>query len=190
MPTMNEMQEKVEDRVLALMVEFEENIDKNNCKYEMNVPEEIRFDKNGTVAGTSCFNYHRGSGHLNFNPELMEKNWDTFDTTIIHEVAHYCVSIYWGMVVDRRGRRQSHGKAWKSMMRFFGVSDVQRCHTYDTSKIKRARKVKRFGYDCPCGEPHNVSTRMHNQITKGRTRICSLCNGDIEFNGKVQMIGG
>ena len=191
MPTMTEMQEMVEDKVLFLMIQFEERVGNDACKYELNAPDEIRFDKTGATAGISYFNYHKGSGHLNFNPVLMTENWDHFiDSTVVHEVAHYCVSIYCGYLTSRSGRKQSHGRSWKNMMRFFGITDVQRCHTYDTSTVKRVRKVKRFSYECSCGHDHKLSTRMHNQIVRGRRRICSKCNSTVEFTGIVNMVGG
>ena len=193
MPTMTEMQEMVEDKVVDMMILFEDKIKDVGVttKYDVKLPEEIRFDQKGTVAGISCFNYHQENGYLNFNPVLMAENWDEFfNRTVIHEVAHYCVSLYTGFITTR-GRRSIHGRSWKAMMQFLGAEDISRCHNYDTSNVARRKRVKRFEYECACGFPHPISTRLHNMIERGQTtRICSKCRGTIRYNGTMRMIGG
>lgn len=174
-----EMQKIVEDRICELMTKFEE-VYGSKCRYDADFPEEIRFDQGGRCAGKSCFHYGKGSGYLNFNPILMKDNWEVFDNTVIHEVAHYCVSLAIGAIYTRAGRRVSHGVQWKRMMVFLG-GEVRRCHSYDTKNIK-TRRQRKWAYTCDCST-HQVSTTLHNKMKKGQQRVCNRCKCVIKYTG-------
>ena len=60
----------VEGRVLELMSKFEDVYGKH-CKYNADVPSEIKFSKRGSTAGVSSFDYFAGYGTLNFNPIII-----------------------------------------------------------------------------------------------------------------------
>jgi SprT protein len=151
------------------------------------VPDVI-FKKRGTTAGTAKFNTFSGTGTLNFNPVLMEENWDTYiERTVPHEVAHFCVSLYVGIITTRSGRRDHHGQTWKSMMSFFGVKDITRCHNYRVDNVKQKRVTKRFLYTCDCGYQHQIATPTHNKIQRrGEARICKTCNSEIKFVKRIR----
>jgi len=181
MPTMTEMKEAVETKVLEMMVKFEEEVG-SACKYPVKLPREIKFNVKGQVAGYAYFDYLIGEGHLDFNPIIMEDNWERFiERTVPHEVAHFCVSLYVGYLTSRNGRRICHGKDWKGMMRYFGISDSTRCHSYDTSRAK-TKTQRRWEYKCECST-HMLSTTMHNKIRKGSVRVCRSCRTNVNYVG-------
>ncbi len=179
-----DMMQIVEDTVCDLMDKFETSFG-SQCLYEANMPNEILFSKRGTTAGVSHFSYINRSGYLNFNLIIMRENWDKFiKRTVPHEVAHYCVSLLHGRLTSRNGRRVIHGDAWKRMMRFFGVEDSSRCHSYDVSKarVRKPKKQRRWEYKCQC-DTHMVSTTIHNKIRRGSNRICVSCRSRIYHVG-------
>ncbi len=178
---LSEMKAVVEERVLDLFVKFEENFG-NNTKYPIQMPDEILYDKKGQTAGICKYNFRNHNGTLNFNPILMEENWDDFDQTIVHEVAHLCTYFAYGIV--RRGRTNKmihHGNEWKRMMAFFG-KDADRCHSYNTSN-STVRRQRRWSYKCSC-QTHEISTVIHNRMrNQSRTYSCRSCRTPIEYIG-------
>ena len=176
--TLLDMSAVIIRRVYELMSKFEEKY-AVSCKHDFNHPV-IKFTKKGVVAGTSSFNYDKGNGTLNFNPIIMRDNWKEFDQTVVHEVSHYCVSLYCGSLISKNGRRVSHGTSWKNMMYFFG-KNPSRCHGYDVSRAK-TRSQRQWRYECGC-QVHLLSTTMHNKIRKGSNRVCMSCNISVKYIG-------
>jgi SprT protein len=145
------------------------------------VDPEIKFNlKGGTVAGR-CVYYLDGRGELEFNPIIMEDNWDDFDQTVIHEVAHYCVFLLYGALYKDK-RRVVHGNEWKRMMKFLG-GKIIRCHNYNTKRAsKRCRTQRKWEYKCDCST-HLISTTLHNRMLRGQMRICVDCKTPIKYVG-------
>lgn len=162
------MMDKVDARVTELMNKFRERYE-GKTKFAI-VDPDIIFAKRGVVAGTSMFNPYTGVGQLNFNRTIMKDNWDKFDQTVIHEVAHHCCGLMYGKQVG-------HGRCWKVMMWFFGA-EPERCHSYD---VTRARTVKTYKYSCGCGE-HDVSSIRHKRIIEsGKKYHCTKCKQTIKY---------
>jgi predicted SprT family Zn-dependent metalloprotease len=180
-----EMKSKVQDKILDLMIKFEDEV-QGQTKHKIVLPD-VKFTLTGCAAGTSTFYGDETVGVLNFNSVLMEENWEVFiETTVPHEVAHYCSDIYVGTQFTRNKRIISHGSMWKSMMRFFGVKEIKRCHSYRLDNVKQVRKTKRFLYVCEGGHEHQISTVIHNRINKGEVRVCSKCKTDITFVKRIR----
>ena len=167
-----EMMDAVDNRVKDLMHKFKERY-LGYTTYNVITPK-ILFSKRGTTAGTSLFNLRTGVGSLNFNRILMTENWDDFDQTIVHEVAHHCTNTLEGNV-------KSHGKEWKRMMSFFGVR-ADRCHKYDTSTVTSVRAPRKtYKYSCSC-TVHNISSIRHKRIlTIGKNYVCRKCGNGIKI---------
>lgn len=175
-PNLLDMCEIVEKRVQELMREFRSRY--QNTMFNVDDPHSIYFDLKGTTAGQSCFRYSEGRGYLRFNRQIMKDNWERFDQTIIHEVAHYCVSILHGRILNRRGtKRVIHGTEWKNMMRFLG-GETNRCHSYDTSNCSAKRKMATYSYMCDC-QFFELTQVRHNKILRGRKYSCQSCNGEL-----------
>jgi len=181
-PTLNEMKTIVENRIVDLIADFEQAYSAV-CKYPVTLPKEIEFTKRGGIAGW-CSYHESASDHwasLNFNPTLMKENWDKFDQTVVHEVAHFCVFLMKGVIRSRAGNVTHHGTDWKRMMSFFGVT-AERCHSYNTTSSV-TRRVKRYSYKCDC-MTHEVSSIIHNRmVEKGRRYHCRSCKSYIVFVG-------
>ncbi len=180
-----EMKRIVEDRVLDLMVKYESAVG-DTGKFTPQIPD-IIYETVGRTAGWARFNFYLGKGELDFNVELMTENFGEFlKTTVTHEVAHHCVSLLNGRILSKSGRNVSHGRQWKEMMRFFGIDEPKRCHSYDTFNVS-SRKLRRFRYTCDCGFEHNLSIIIHNKIRKNKqTRVCNLCDSQIVFSHEIK----
>lgn len=174
-----EMMDIVKNRVADLMDSFRAKFG-DNCKYKPVDPNSIIFTKKGTTAGTACTNPYTGECELNFNLQIMKDNWDKFDNTIIHEVAHYTTFLIHGVL--RTGRKRViHGQDWKNQMAFLGGSQ-SRCHSYDVSNA-RSKRQRRWNYKCGC-QTHEIATVTHNRIQKGtRGYFCKACKGKLEYMG-------
>lgn len=97
-------------------------------------------------------------------PLFARANEEQQRQTVIHEACHVIDS-----VVNKV--HMSHGHSWKECMRKCGVQP-DRCHTVSTSGL-----VNRWTYHCPnCKQTFSLSTRFHNQIVRGRLRVCKRCN--------------
>lgn len=140
---------------------------------------EIRFDLKGKTGGTFEYNRVTGENFININKELLEKYQDEYSQTIGHEVAHYITYSVIGEEFTRNGRRQVHGKNWKAVMKMLGL-DPKRCHNYDTSDLKKVKKVTYYSYTCDCGYDHQITKIRHNKILRGKQSYrCATCKTPI-----------
>ena len=130
-----EMKKTVESRVIELMSDFNIHYS-NKCIYPISKPE-VDFGLYGTAAGLCSFHKVTGRTNLAFNETMMEDNWEDWDQTVVHEVAHFCTGLLFGETLDDNGEPESHGSDWSNMMKFFGVEPLDG-HDYD---IDRAMEV-------------------------------------------------
>ncbi len=149
-------------------------IDKANSLYskELEYPR-IRFDKRGATGGTA----NSIKWELNFNAGLMDDNLAEYINQVApHEVAHLVVYALVGTERSRSGRRISHGRNFKRVMRAFGC-DTSTTHNMDTSKVKQARRQsKQFEYACNgCGEHINMGAIRHKKQQAGLADYLHAC---------------
>ncbi len=154
-------------------------------KYEIDIPTPIiHFDLKGTRGGV-----HR-SGHLHFNPVLLMENVETYiNQTVPHEMAHHVQLLVYPESLTRMGfkkNRKVHGDDWKEIMRLFGVP-ANRCHSYDTSSVKRRHFVRHPAY-CQCNTPHSITMKLVNKIQAGRIFRCKTCKGVVSLNKQTTVI--
>lgn len=127
---------------------------------------QIWFDLKGTAAGKACY----GKNAIRYNTALAYANLDTFMArTVPHEVAHF-IAYYLG---DR-----GHGRTWKRVMVMLGVRDISRCHSYDTSEVRKDKGY--IQYHCSCRD-HLISPTLHRKIRWGQKRWCRKCKGFLEI---------
>ena len=131
----------------------------------------VRFDLIGNTVGMYC--KQRGERSIRFNSYAFAKYWqESLDDTVPHEVAHYVSD----MMFDCRYIKP-HGREWQSIMHFFGVEPKTRCH-FDLSDIPK-RQMKRFAYECSCGN-HQLTVIRHKRILSGKRRyFCRACRGEL-----------
>lgn len=140
-------------------------IDLANEVLKSNMPyPKVSVDKRGTVAGTA-YTY---SWKIRYNPVLARENWDKFrDTTVPHEVAH--------LVADGHfGKPCGHGREWKWVMSHVFNREPTRCHSYDVTNA-RARKVKRYSFQCGCRIVTVGPKRFRQIMTLGCEIYCLKC---------------
>jgi SprT protein len=125
------------------------------------------FKKRGRAAGTANFSRRE----VNFNAILAAENFDDFEDTIGHEVAHI-------VAYDVYGRQAwNHGPLWKSTMVTLGYSP-DRCHSYDTTNSRR--EVTQYVWSCKCKE-FIIGPKRHQKLiaTKGMAYRCNTCGGHL-----------
>lgn len=128
----------------------------------------VDFDLRGATAGQ----YHPQQRLIKYNASIAARNYEDFkERTVPHEVSHH-IAMAWANFAGIRIK--PHGREWRKVMHFFGVTDTRRCHNYDISgvKVKRQRRVI---YRCTCLD-HEVSMTIHNRIRKGAVYKCRSCH--------------
>lgn len=135
---------------------------------------QIKFDLIGRTAGEAHFKERLFGGwefKLRFNIGIAEKQLEDYlAVTVPHEIAH--------LVAVFQYRETGHGKAWKKIMtECFGITEPARCHKFKTESARRT-----FFYKCACRE-HELTSIIHNRITKGRKYHCKDCKGTLTFSG-------
>lgn len=132
----------------------------------------IDFSLRGACAGKAIHKKFSGQPvMLKFNLELAHRNIDTFlKRTVPHEVAHL-------LQFMRNPNSKPHGHEWDFFCRLLTGSTMPRCHSYDTTGIKRTRKVTRpYKYVCNCERPHMLTSIKHKRILDGVGYRCVKCS--------------
>jgi len=138
-------------------------------------PVPIHFDLRGSSAG--MFKVSGRDCQIRYNPWLFAKYFDdNLQGTVPHEVAHYIVHCQYGL-----HRVRPHGAEWRAVMHAFNA-DPSVTGDYDLTGIPQ-RRQRRFDYHCGC-QSHQLSTRRHNTISRGRGRYqCMKCSGELVYSG-------
>lgn len=143
---------------------------KANKKFSINLDSpKVEFYNMSKVAGRAWCRENR----VSFNLTLAAENPETFHETVCHEVAH---------LVTRKvfpNARQSHGPEFKHVDIELGGRGT-RCHSYDTTSVKREVVRKYVTYQCKC-RTHDITPATHKKIyIDGRTYKCKLCGHVIQ----------
>lgn len=147
---------------------LQEGIAKAEAKYGQKFPMPIvSYELRGTVAGYA--NYRRWSIRLNF--ELMMQNVDEFiERTVPHELAHLITDRVYPEAHQRgwSGKREVHGPKWQSVCAVLGMTDITRCHSYDTTATKVVRSNSRqIPFHCAkCKFVLQLTPRMAEQMRR------------------------
>ena len=136
------------------------------------VPISISISLTGRVAGRATPVYDNGilTGNINLNFVLMMENLEEFlKRTIPHEMAH----IYVCQRDKNQMTRFNHGHDlfWQNTCYELGMTEVTRCHNYDTSNT--ARNTQKFEYRLSCGCTFSVGLKIHRHIQSGEIRRCT-----------------
>jgi SprT protein len=134
----------------------------------------ILFTLKGAKAGI-----YRPFTHFNFNLQLAMDNAEAFTArTTYHEVSHDVSYVVYGPQI------RPHGREWRFVMKRVMGLEPSRCHTYDTSNVKRARRkvAAMFPYECGCGVRHLTVIR-HRRAMSGRGYRCVLCGLQLKSVG-------
>jgi SprT protein len=117
---------------------------------------------------------------ISYNYELFIQNQQEFiERTVPHEVAHMIVY----QVFGREASRRHHGRYWKMVMNRIGAKHIERCHSYDTSRVHNphSKQARNFVYKCGCKEHILTSIRHRRIIQQGQKYFCRACKGAITF---------
>lgn len=166
------MSSDLKQRVEAKM---QECIDKVFIRYNILLPMyDIVYDLEGSTAGKAYYNREL----IRLNPILLRQNVEDFiERTVPHEFAHLAANVIYGD--EGRG----HGSYWREVMCTLGVRDVTRCHTYDTSHVKRREKPYVWGC-VGCKVEGKVTAQQHGKYLR-RLLSCRACGRPVVFKGKA-----
>lgn len=133
---------------------------------------EVTFYTKGASAGLAKFISHE----LSFNEVLAKENTDTFENTIIHEVAHLVTfRVY-------PNAKQKHGPEFREVCQTLGGSG-NTYHTYDVSSVAIKRTKTRYIYVCrDCSFKYELTKQKHDKAYLYRCK----CNGVISFTGDIR----
>ena len=134
----------------------------------------IQYDLRGTTAGTANYN----TWTIRLNAVLLNENTDEFiERTVPHELAHLITDRVYpeahhgrGIVRTRRGfrreKREVHGPNWQSVCLVLGMTDITRCHQYDTTNSKVVKSTSRtIPWKCTgCGTEILLSPKKSHQL--------------------------
>jgi SprT protein len=152
---------------------------------------EIIYQLQGRTAGQAISRIHPQKGisgiytwKVDFNVELLKQNMDDFlKSTVPHEVAHLIDQFNQKQVYNYRPRERKsvHGPSWKGVMRVFGVEDITRCHSYDTSEVTMTRVHTKYDLTCACiGKVHKVGAKVHHKVLAGALYTCKRCKTHVK----------
>jgi len=125
-----------------------------------------------SVLGTA----NKTTNTISLNKGLYEEYNDIYlKEVLLHELAHLVVDeIYYGA--------KPHGREFKHICSLFGISGKASTSAFEGSKtmknirVSKRRNQKKFSYTCGC-KTHEVSTTIHNRISKGSKYVCPRCKG-------------
>ncbi len=131
----------------------------------------VEFFNKGRKAGWAKYNSHT----VGFNELIARDNWEEFENTIIHEIAHLATIRLFPYA------KQHHGPEFRRVMHHMGGSGAT-YHNYDVSSV--TTKQKRYVYACDC-DTHALSGLKHARVKKGVVYHCKKCKATVKFTGKT-----
>lgn len=133
----------------------------------------VEFKDMGRTAGKAYF----GQNRIVLAPTLLQENgFDFIERTVPHEIAHLVNHYVYPFA------KQAHGPEWRSVMRGLGLSEVSRCHSYDTSSVAQSRD--KWIYTCGCGKRFEFGAARHRRAQSGQYR-CGKCKSPCIYTGNV-----
>jgi len=112
---------------------------------------------------------------LRFHYKAYSDCKETYDGTIIHEVAHFITFLKYG----HNRKIKSHGEEWKYIAIKLGLENPRAINKTKAFDLKQPNRKICY---CSCME-HQVSTRMFNIIKKGtKPRVCKHCSTILRIN--------
>jgi predicted SprT family Zn-dependent metalloprotease len=130
----------------------------------------------------------QGASLIRLNMGYIAKADEMLRRTVPHEICHCWLAAsgdsshvrsaydaYSAVTTGRRRRRSPHGPAFMSLMRFFGIEET-RTHTMGKAAIPAGSSRRLWAYKCSgCGYKYQLSTNIHNKITRGQHRFHPSC---------------
>lgn len=145
----------------------------------------VMFNLKGRSAGQFWYNHRNYGTHFRFNLQLaVENGQDYINRTPLHELSHYIVRCVYPY------RCKPHGHEWQSIMTSVMKQDASRCHSFDTSKVRRSRSrlARHHEYVCAC-KTHLLTNIRHMRIVSGeRQYICRNCKTMLTIKPKHSKI--
>ena len=118
---------------------------------------------------------------IRYNAALFLRHQKDFaERTVPHEVAHILTDAIFNQVEAtstirfRSGRVKPHGREWRSVMHTLGIKNVTRCHSYDTTGIRKKRS-KPYKAICGCDEK-SITKTIYTRMKSGAGYTCRQCN--------------
>jgi len=146
----------------------------------------VNYDLNSSRSLGMCQtnkNFEEDSYTIRLNPELLNEYREEYiNEVFVHEYAHAITSHFFHPSKANRWKKiMPHGKEFKSVCSLFGIIGKSTSNLTKGKGIpgKQKNRQKRWSYSCDCGHNHQVSTTIHNKMSKGQKRICALCRSQL-----------
>lgn len=151
----------------VVAVTFEVNMHWPNIEFPIPA---IAFDIQGCNAGRATYSKHL----VSFNQVLARENPETFNNTVIHEIAHLvCKKVYPWV--------NAHSREFYGIMAKLG-GNPSRCHSYDVSSVKRSKTVVRYEAKCAC-QSHWLTSNLARKVKMGSRHFCRKCKSGLTVTG-------
>lgn len=149
---------QVEDKVLETLLTAQQQF-----RQSFDLPT-VEFRDMGRTAGKAYFTQNK----VVLSPTLLQENQSEFIArTVPHEIAHLVTHRVFPFA------RQSHGREWRTVMMKLGVTDISRCHTYNTKSVAQSRD--KWVYTCGCGKRFEFGSVRHRKSQSGAGYRCGRC---------------
>jgi SprT protein len=140
--------------------------------YQWHAAPKVGFFNRGRVAGKAYYLENK----VEYNEVLAKENMDTFNDTVLHEVAHLVTHVCHPFA-------KAHGPEFKRILIALG-GNGKRCHNYDTSSVRN--KTRKYVYTCGCkGIEHGMGPKRHAKAQRGGKFTCVNCRTAVTYTGKV-----
>lgn len=169
-----------------VLAKLQDGLDRAEKKYGRKfVMPRVVYEVRGRTAGTAS--YTKNTIDLN-SVLLMENVAEFIARTVPHELAHIIDHILHpenfdrGIEMTRRGykrvKRDIHGPDWQAVCYVLGMTDIARCHQYDTSSAREATGKGAYRYQCQyCSKVYVLSSVKHNKLLRNTRAYTCKCRG-------------
>ena len=114
---------------------------------------------------------------------LDEFDWDRFEKTFRHEVAHFADFIL--------NKNNGHGESFKKLCREFGgtMNPSMAGKKYaDCASNDFVETIKRWSYKCPCGAERLMARRMNESKRSSTSYRCIKCKTTLNLWVETQLV--
>ncbi len=140
------------------------NMANNVYAQDMEIPM-VEFKKMGRVAGYAM----PMKWMVQYNDTLAAENFEAFEQTVIHEVAHLVDYHLHGVQRSGNGRRIIHGKTFKQIMVRLGAKP-DTYHSYNTTSVeRRSRTRNKYVWVNTEGQEMVLGGVRHARMLRGET---------------------
>jgi len=131
--------------------------------------------------------YIQGSCILNLNENLLNEYKDIYiNEVVVHEFAHAVIFNLYKGGYNGYKKIMPHGKEFKAVCSHFGIVGRATTNLFknSTTRLKSSNR-QYYTYNCGCNDNHEISSTIHNRISRGAIYTCKRCKKPLMFKSKI-----